>query len=170
MQHEVDPEFAAYVRARQHRLLQAAYLVCGDVHLAEELVQAALARLAQRWERLRGDDPDEYVRRTLYRDAVSPRHRDRREDLGLVLPQPESPDPVAGRGERIDLERALLALTPRQRAVIVLRWFEDRSDADTAEVLGVSLATVRNQSRAAITRLRGVLPGLAPSLPGGEEP
>ena len=79
MRREVDEEFAQYVRARQHRLLRAAFLVCGDVHLAEDLLQGALVKLAARWERLRNENPDAYVRKILYRDAVSSWRRTRRE-------------------------------------------------------------------------------------------
>src|SRR5690348_7933622 len=167
MQREVDEEFARYVRARQHQLLRAAYLVCGDAHLAEDLLQGALAKLALRWERLRHENPDAYVRRILYRDAVSSWRRTRRESLGLLPPEPVIPDAVRSAGERIDLERALLALTPKQRAVIVLRYFEDRSEADTAEALGVSVGTVKSQSHAAIARLRTLMPDLEPTLSGG---
>jgi RNA polymerase sigma-70 factor (sigma-E family) len=170
MQRELDEEFARYVRARQHRLLRAAYLVCGDAHLAEDLLQGAFAKLAQRWERLRGENPDAYVRRILYRDAISSWRRTRRESLGLIPPEPMTPDAVGRAGERIDLERALVALTPKQRAVIVLRYFEDRSEADTAEALGVSVGTVKSQAHAAIARLRTLMPDLEPTLSGGDEP
>jgi RNA polymerase sigma-70 factor (sigma-E family) len=170
MQREVDEEFARYVQARQHRLLRAAYLVCGDAHLAEDLLQGALAKLALRWERVRGDNPDAYVRRILYRDAISSWRRTRRESLGLIPPEPIGVDAVGQAGQRIDLERALLALTPKQRAVVVLRYFEDRSEADTAEALGVSVGTVKSQAHAAIGRLRTLLPDLEPTLSGGDEP
>ena len=88
MRHEVDEEFARYVRARQHRLLRAAYLVCGDAHLAEDLLQGALVKLAPRWDRVRDENPDAYVRRILYRDAVSSWRRTRRESLS-PLPLPD---------------------------------------------------------------------------------
>lgn len=177
MQREVDEEFARYVRARQHRLLRAAFLVCGDVHLAEDLLQGALAKLATRWERLREENPDAYVRKILYRDAVSSWRRTRRESLSifphLELPGAE-PDRSAGTDERVDLLRALGQLTPKQRAVVVLRFFEDRSEADTAEALGVSVGTVKSQTHAALGRLRALLPELAPHLsgpsPGEEQP
>ena len=167
MRQEVDEEFARYVRARQHRLLRAAFLVCGDVHLAEDLLQGALAKLATRWERLRHENPDAYVRKILYRDAVSSWRRTRRESLSL-FPDLElvdsEPDRSSRAGERIDLLRALGQLTPKQRAVVVLRFFEDRSEADTAEALGVSVGTVKSQTHAALARLRALLPDFAPHL------
>jgi RNA polymerase sigma-70 factor (sigma-E family) len=168
MRQEVDEEFAGYVRARQHRLLRAAYLVCGDAHLAEDLLQGAFVKLALRWDRLRNENPDAYVRRILYRDAVSAWRRTRRESIAAVLPDTGSVDPSAAVVDRLDLERALATLTPRQRAVIVLRFFEDRTEADTAEVLGVSVGTVKSQTHAALARMRARVPDLAPSLTGRE--
>ena len=177
MQQEVDEEFARYVRARQHRLLRAAFLVCGDIPLAEDLLQGALAKLATRWERLRNENPDAYVRRILYRDAVSSWRRTRRESLSL-FPELEfegsEPDRTTRAGERVDLLRALGELTPKQRAVVVLRYFEDRTEADTAEALGVSVGTVKSQTHAALAKLRTLLPEFAPHLagphPSTEEP
>src|SRR6476661_10211267 len=169
MRHDVDEEFARYVRARQHRLLRAAYLVCGDAHLAEDLLQGALAKLATRWDTLRNENPDAYVRKILYRDAVSSWRRTRRETLSL-FPDLElgaaEPDRSSGAGERIDLLRALGQLTPKQRAVVVLRFFEDRSEVDTAEALGVSVGTVKSQTHAALAKLRTLLPEFAPHLSG----
>ena len=81
MRDEVDPDFAGYVVSRQRRLVRAAYLVCGDEHLAQDLVQQALTKLALRWNRLRDGNPDAYVNRILYRDAVSWWRRIRRERL-----------------------------------------------------------------------------------------
>ncbi len=118
----VDPDFAAYVAARQHQFLRAAFLVCGDRAVAEDLLREAFVRLARRWDTTRTEDPDGFVRTILYREAVSAsRHRH------SVLPG------------------ALDALTPRQRAVVVLRAFEDRPVDEAAEVLGVRVGTVRGQ-------------------------
>jgi DNA-directed RNA polymerase specialized sigma24 family protein len=164
VQRAVDEEFAQYVRARQHRLLRAAFLVCGDARLAGELLEGALAKLAVRWHRLGTEDPDVFVRRTLYRQAVSSSHRAGREWLDLRGAEPVATDGSAdlgGVGERVDLERALELLTPRQRAVLVLRFFEDRTEEDAAEVLGLSVGTVRRQGQAALTSLRALLPDLA---------
>lgn len=161
MRAETDEEFARYVGARQHQLLRAAYLVCGDRALAEDLLQGALAKLALRWERVRDDNPDAYVRTILYRDAVSS-WRKRRREL-LVEAVPERADhgwADAGVADRLDLTAALDALTPKQRAVVVLRFFEDRSVAETATALGVGEGTVKSQTYAALERLRTVVPGL----------
>ena len=156
MRDEVDPDFAGYVVSRQRRLVRAAYLVCGDEHLAQDLVQQALTKLALRWNRLRDGNPDAYVNRILYRDAVSWWRRVRRERL---VEQPhDSPAPVAGDdAERMDVRRALMTLTPRQRAVLVLRYFEDLTEAETADQLGVTLGTVKSQSHVALNKLRAVM-------------
>lgn len=157
---ELDAEFAAYVRARQHRLLRAAYLVCGDLQRAEDLLQQAFEKLAMRWDTVGPQQPDAYVRRILYRDAVSSWRRTRREELRMVpeLPYAAHDDRV---DTRVDLGRALSQLTAKQRAVLVLRYFEDRTEADTAEVLGVSVGTVKSQTHIALVRLRELVPGLA---------
>ena len=126
MQPEVDGEFARYVRARQHRLLRGAWLVLGDTRLAEDVVHEALVKLALRWHRMRGENPDPAVRRLLFRYAVSAARRARRESLS---PFPESDQ------------------TAKQRAVLVLRFFEGRSETETAELLGVSTATVQSRTR-----------------------
>ncbi|MEO6411571.1 MAG: SigE family RNA polymerase sigma factor [Pedococcus sp.] len=171
MRHEVDDEFARYVRARQHRLLRAAYLVCGDAHLAEDLLQGALTKLATRWDKIRHENPDAYVRRILYRDAVSSWRKTRRESLSS-LPLLEVPvhDRTSQTSQRVDLERALAELTPKQRAVVVLRFFEDRSEIEAAEALGVSVGTVKSQTHAALARLRTLLPDFAPHLSGKDQP
>ena len=162
----IDVEFATYVQARQHGLLRAAYLVCGDAHRAEDLLQGAFEKLALHWDKGARDYPDAFVRRVLYRDAVSAWRRTKRERLTLLPPEPR-PDHSDDRVEaRVDLQRALARLTAKQRAVLVLRFFEDRSEADTAEVLGVAVGTVKSQTHAALARLRQLAPDLAPALTG----
>lgn len=155
-----DDEFVDYAQARQHTLLRAAYLVCGDLRLAEDLVREALVQLARQWDRVREEQPDLFVRRRLYRDAVASwRHR----APGEVAPTPEwdesdeswASDQVERRREVL---RALDALTPRQRAVVVLRWFEERGERDVAEVLGCSAAIAHAEGVEALGRLRDALP------------
>jgi RNA polymerase sigma-70 factor (sigma-E family) len=160
MRSEADPEFVAYVRARQHRLLRAAYLVCGDVHLAEDLLQEAFVKLALRWDRLRDERPDAYVRTIVFRDAVSAWRKRRREELaGLDVPE-SRPWPASEPGERVDVQRALESLTAKQRAVLVLRYLEDRSEAQTAQILGVSVGTVKSTAHDALSALRTRVPDL----------
>ena len=163
MERTADPEFVSYVRARQHRLLRAAYLVCGDAHLAEDLLQEAFVKLALRWDRLRDEHPDAFVRTILYRDAVSAWRKRHRENLVGLEPGHGLPDPAVLAGEvsqRVDLARALETLTARQRAVLVLRFFEDRSEVQAAEILGVSLGTVKSTTHDALGRLRERVPDL----------
>lgn len=94
---EVDEDFAEYVRARQQRLLRAAYLVCGDEHLAQDLLQGALIKAALNWPKVRDGHPDAYVRRILYRDAVSAWRRRRREVVGGDAPCSPRPPPNGSR-------------------------------------------------------------------------
>lgn len=156
-----EDSFRQYVAARLPSLSRVARLLVGDVHLAEDLVQTALAKAARHWERIvsRGD-PDPYVRRILYTEHVSWWRRRRvREVLDTELDQ----EPVAAAVDvplRVTLERALARLTPKQRAVLVLRFYEDLTEAQTAELLEVSVGTVKSQTRHALARLRAVAPDL----------
>ncbi|HET8982637.1 MAG TPA: sigma-70 family RNA polymerase sigma factor [Pedococcus sp.] len=163
MRREVDAEFAEYVGAREHDLLRAAFLVCGDPGLAQGVLQRSLTRLALRWDKVRSEDPDTYVRQHLYRDAVAASsrihryhrdHPDQLDDPGgawtEVVGAPASESELARRG---DLGQALADLTPKQRAVLVLRYFEGRSEGDTADLLGVSVGAVRNHAHSALARL-----------------
>jgi RNA polymerase sigma-70 factor (sigma-E family) len=155
-----DDEFVDYAQARQHTLLRAAYLVCGDLRTAEELLRSALEQLARQWDRVREEQPDLFVRRQLYRDAVASwRHRPPEQARTVPdraeLEQPWDDEEVERRREVL---RALDGLTPRQRALVVLRWFEERSEGDAAQVLGCSVGTVRTEGAEALGRLRAALP------------
>ncbi len=119
---------------------------------AEDLVQEALIKVAQRWPRLRDGDPTAYARRILHRDHISWWRR-RRAHLG-VRPWTESSDAGPDIPQRLVIVAALQELPPRQRAVIVLRYFEDLTERATAEVLGVSVGTVKSQASDALRRLR----------------
>lgn len=159
-----EPDFAAYVQARQQTLLRAAYLVCGDRQLAEDLLQDALVKLAARWRTVREEHPDAFVRRILYRDAVSSWRKRRREVVTPITAYAACPtlvpDETATVDARVDLWRALDTLSPRQRAVLVLRFFDDRSVAETADALGVSEGTVKSTTHDALARMRAALPDI----------
>ncbi|MFM6850466.1 MAG: sigma factor-like helix-turn-helix DNA-binding protein [Terrabacter sp.] len=135
---EIDADFAAWVRARQLRLLRASALVVGDAKRAEQLVLRVLASLALHWHHVREADPDAYVRARLHPAALAWAEKD------------------AHTGDRSALRampRRLRALAPQQRAVLVLRWFEGRSVDDTAEVVGLGPDKVRRaeaRARAAL--------------------
>ena len=156
MAKDMDPSFEDYVRGRQRQLVRAAYLMCGSETQAQDLVQEALVKLAARWDSVRTENPDAYVRRILYHDAISAWRRTRRESFTDLVPhRPVSGASVADRvSQRADILAALRTLAPRQRAVVVLRYFEDRTEADTAQVLGVSVGTVKSQAHDGLARLR----------------
>ena len=161
MGEQADEEsFHAYVSARRGALLRSAYLLTGDHHAAEDLVQAALFKTAMRWRRVAaGGDPEPYVRRVLYNEHVSAWRRRRRINEVAVSP-PDSAGAGAGSEDRLVLSAALSRLTPKQRAVLVLRYFEDLTEVQTAAVLGCSAGTVKSQTRHALERLRVLAPDL----------
>jgi RNA polymerase sigma-70 factor (sigma-E family) len=154
-------EFEAFVRARTPALLRSAFLLTGDQQLAEDLVQSALTRTHLAWKRL--DDvanAEAYARRTMYHLQVS---WWRRRKVAEVLPGdlPDQAGVVDHAGTvslRLVLPSALLRLSARQRAVLVLRFFEDRTEAEAADLLGISVGTVKSQTARALTRLRSVAP------------
>lgn len=159
---DVEESFRAFVGARLPALKRTAWLLVGDSHLAEDLVQTALSKAAMRWERIIvHGDPEPYVKRILYTEHVSWwRRRKFTEVLGATVADSPTSDGVDV-PMRVAMERALAKLTPKQRAVLVLRYYEDLSEQQTAEVLGVSIGTVKSQTRHALARLRAVAPELA---------
>jgi RNA polymerase sigma-70 factor (sigma-E family) len=155
--------FHDFVAARSPALIRTAYLLTGDPLAAEELLQAALVDLARRWKRVaREGQPEAYVRRALHTRHISAwRHR----QVLVEIPQPDVPASQANDfstnvDERLAIVQALRRLSPRQRAVIVLRYFEDRSEVETAYILGCSRGTVKSQTHDALNRLRSLLPAL----------
>jgi len=158
---EVD--YANFVRTRTHALLRSAYLLTGDQHLAEDLVQEALARTHRAWHRLeRPENAEAYARKVMYHAQVSLWRRPKVAEVlpGDLDPEPAGDDPAEDTVQRLTLLRALLVLTAKQRAVIVLRFFEDRTEAEAAQLLGVSVSTVKTQTARALERLRTLLPDL----------
>jgi len=156
---EAEGEFREFVRAETSALMRAAYLVTRDSHQAEDLVQSTLAGVALHWRTAR-ENPAAYTRKALYHQAVSWwRWRGRRpESLSAALP--EAIAESADHERRLVVRAALGKLTPKQRAVLVLRYFEDLSESDTAVVLGCSVGTVKSQTRHALARLRVLAPEL----------
>lgn len=152
----MDEDFADFVRMALPDLLRYGHALTGNPHDAADLVQGALERVGSRWSKVlsREGDPRAYVRRAMANAYVSRWRRRRREDLVAVLPEL----PVAGGFDRLDNEplwRALAGLPPRQRAVVVMRYFEDLSEAQIAEALGISRGTVKSQASKAMATLRG---------------
>ncbi|NUT34732.1 MAG: SigE family RNA polymerase sigma factor [Hamadaea sp.] len=163
MQPAPEESFRDYVHARVAALGRSAYLLTGDAHLAEDLVQQTLAQVASRWERIvAGGDPDAYVRRVLYHQHISWWRRWRREPVPVeALPETAAADPHGPATTAIAVRQALARLAPKQRAVLILRYFEDLTETQTAAILGVSVGTVKSQTRDALARLRTVAPDLA---------
>ena len=143
-------EFDAFVVARSGSLLRTAYLLLGDEQRAEDLLQTALAKAWFAWSRIDWD-PEAYVRRILVTTAASWwRRRWIVETPTAVLPDTATRAP----DDHQDLWNALRHLPPRQRAVVVLRYLEDRSEAETARLLDCSTGTVKSQAAKALAKLR----------------
>ncbi|WP_205473176.1 SigE family RNA polymerase sigma factor [Nocardioides sp. SYSU D00038] len=153
-----EDAFRAFVVARTPALSRTAYLLTGDAHLAEDLVQTALFKAARAWHRIDGD-PEPYVRRILYTQNVSWWRARRVRETPLT--GYDAPAPVGDADLRLTLERALARLTVRQRTVLVLRYFEDLTEVQVAHVLGIGPGTVKSIARQALGRLRNVAPELA---------
>ncbi|MBA2956018.1 SigE family RNA polymerase sigma factor [Nocardioides sp. MAH-18] len=146
-------DFDEFVAARSSRLLRTAYLLTHDHALAEDLLQTALTKAWFAWSRIQGD-PEPYVR-TILVNTFSSWWR-RKWNGEHAHAEPPEPEPVDGprSDERQDLWSAMARLPRRQRAVVVLRYVEDLSEAETAQMLGVSVGTVKSQASKALAKLR----------------
>ncbi|MEV0560868.1 SigE family RNA polymerase sigma factor [Dactylosporangium sp. NPDC050588] len=168
-----EASFREFVSARIGRLSRVAYLLTGEHHAAEDLVQVTLIKVARHWRRVvQGGTPDAYVRRALYHEHVSSwRSRRGREVLAADPPERDiGRDESADAVRRIVLRDALARLAPGHRAVIVLRYFEDLSEAETADTLGCSVGSVKSQTHHALARLRVVAPELVELIEDSEVP
>ncbi|MEV6329673.1 SigE family RNA polymerase sigma factor [Streptomyces sp. NPDC051909] len=159
-----DAGFTAFAVAAWPRLVRTAQLLTGDFHEAEDLVQTTLAKVYGRWRRVPREEMDGYVRRALVNNNLSRLRRKRVVHL-LTPVLPESlRHAVAGHAEAVEQRTALLAaladLPPRQRAVMVLRYWEDLSEPEIAAVLHCSIGTVKTHARRGLATLRSH-PGLA---------
>ena len=152
-----ERDFEEFVAARSPALLRTAYLLTGNHQDAEDLVQAALLKAVPKWGRVREHEP--YVRRILLHESVS-RWRRRRWRETSTESLPELPAQAADVDTRLALRLAMGHLAPRQRAVVVLRYFDDLTEVQTAELLGISVGTVKSQTRDALARLRTLVPYL----------
>jgi RNA polymerase sigma-70 factor (sigma-E family) len=154
----VESGFDLYVRTHAQALCRSAFLLTGDRHRAEDLVQAALAKAALRWEHIvtRGD-PAPYVRTVMVRTAIAWRRRRWHGEVPTSsLPQSTATE-HGWSADRRDLLHALLRVPARQRAVLVLRFYEDLSVADTALAMGCSVGTVKSQTAKGLAHLRTLL-------------
>jgi RNA polymerase sigma-70 factor (sigma-E family) len=153
--------FEQFVTSRRAALLRSAYLMTGDLHDADDLVQVTLVKAVGAWERI-VDRPEPYVRRILAREVTN-RWRRRRWREVAHGELPERPAPDGRQPEEIDLlQNALATLSPRQRAVVVLRYYDDLTERETADALGISVGTVKSHARDALARLRDLVPGSPP--------
>ncbi|UPK76662.1 SigE family RNA polymerase sigma factor [Nocardioidaceae bacterium SCSIO 66511] len=155
---DVDATFDAFVRARLPDLLRFGRVLTGSEEAAADLVQDALERTIMHWSRVESrDDPEGYVRRVMVNRNISIWRRLRRERITDTLPD----DGYTDRHRDRELWEALLTLPPRQRAVIALRYYEDKTEAEVAAILGCSVGTVKSQASKAITKLRALIPTFA---------
>ena len=153
----IDAEFSEYVAARHTALLRTASLLTGDHHAAEDLLQSALARTYLAWDRIRDKQAlDSYVRRAMVNEHTSWWRRAwrRLESSTDTLPNRPAAEPALDATERDELRELVYSLPPRQRAAIVLRYFEDLTEAETAKVMECSVGTVKSQTSRALSTLR----------------
>jgi RNA polymerase sigma-70 factor (sigma-E family) len=173
-----DEPFRAFVLARHNALLSYAHLLTGSRDSAEDVLQTALVRTALAWHRVRNQgDPEGYVRVAISRTAASAWRRRRWRERPYADPpeRPTGTDPARDLDEREAMWRALEGLPPRQRAVLVLRYYEGLSEAEIAATLGCARGTVKSQAAKGLAHLRRVLdppptdhgaPAGAPADPG----
>lgn len=159
-----DEEFLEFASARTPHLFRTAYLMCGDWHQAEDLVQETLGKVYAVWGRKRRiENPDAYAQTVLTRTFISARRkRSSRELPSSHLPEAEFHE--ADTSLRVTLLEGLAALPAKDRAVLVLRFWEDRSVEEVAHIMGASSGAVRTRTNRALARLRGALGDLLPEL------
>ena len=154
-----DVEFTAFMVDAQPALSRTAWLLCGDVHRAEELVQHALVRTYVAWPRARDRDPLAYARRVLSNARIDHWRKHRREHLTepAELPPGEQPSAARGHAERDAHVRALVQLSPQRRRVVVLRYLLDLPERQVADELGLSLGAVKSAASRGLAHLRQIL-------------
>lgn len=169
-----DVEFAAFMAHAEPLLGRMAWLLCGDVHRAEELVQQTLVRTYVAWPRARSGDPLAYARRVLTNARIDGWRKHRKEVL--VAPEdvtePTTPSHADGHADRDVLVRALTRLSPGRRRVVVLRYLMDLSEREVADDLNISVGTVKSQAARGLRQLRDLMEEAGvpvPRAPGTEE-
>lgn len=153
---ERDREFGEFVDARALVMRRTAYLLCGDWHRAEDLVQTALTKLYVAWPRVRRHSVDAYARKILVRAAIDESRRGFRSRETVVDAVPDTPVSATAPADP-DVRRALASLPSGQRTVVVLRYWEDLSVTETARLLGRSEGTVKSQAAKGLASLRELL-------------
>ena len=150
-----DDAFVAFAHATSSRLLRTAWLTCGDAQLAEDLVQGALAAVYQRWGRLQSGDPAAYARRCIVNAHIDATRRRRHEVVTELVPDRGAVDALPP--DTRWLLTALATLPQRERQCVVLRHYADVPEAEVADLLGVSLGTVKSSTSRGLMRLRALL-------------
>jgi RNA polymerase sigma-70 factor (sigma-E family) len=151
-----DDEFVEFVKTRTGSLRRTAFLLCGDWHRAEDLVQTALVKAFRAWSRVRPGDEDGYVRKVLVRVAIDDSRRFwHREKAAEELP--EVVLAAADTDNSMDVRGALAALPARQRAAVVLRYWEDLSVEEAGRLMGCKPGTVKSQCAKGLAALRRTL-------------
>lgn len=154
-----DAEFAEFMAARWSTLYRTAYLLMGQHHQAEDLLQEVLARTCVRWPSIKDKGLAEaYVRRGLVNAASRQWRRRGRERLTERVPEAAHTGGIELSADKLVLWEEVQRLPPRMRATLILRYLEDRSEQDTAAVLGVSVGSVKSQTHHALKRLRAAMP------------
>lgn len=156
-----DLGFEPWLAAREAALQRTAHLLTGDVHAAQDLVQNTLAKLYLRWEHVRdAGNVDAYARKVLVNEFRTAWRRPLRRVEQVVETVPDRPAPESPEydGSHEAVWRFVCSLPPKQRAVVVLRFYEQLTEAEIAELMGISLGTVKSQSSRALASLRAALP------------
>jgi RNA polymerase sigma-70 factor (sigma-E family) len=151
-------EFTRWAAARRMSLVRSALVLTADHGRAEDLVQQALVKVAMRWGRLHEGNPDAYARTVMYRDYISWWRKRRDVVAETITSHHLHTDDTTVTEAAVVMQQALSRLTPKQRAVLALRFYEDLSERDTAAALGASPGTVKSQTSAALQRLRDHAP------------
>lgn len=168
-----NEEFQSFMIGRWPRLMRTAFLLTGEQHAAEDLVQSTLERVYVSWRKVgAADDPEAYVRRVMI-NLHARKHRRRlkeflapKDDSGLVHEIADTGDRIAQADDRSTLLKALAQLPVRQREAVVLRYWEDLTETQAAEAMGCSVGTVKSNAAKGIAKLRAI-PGLAETVTHG---
>lgn len=163
---DAHDEFREFADSRLEKLRRFAYLLCGDWQRSEDAVQNALTKMYLAWHRISDKPVDAYARRVVVTAVADTQRRAwfRRENTVDALPERMSSDFTSDRNKRMSVLHALSQLSHRQRATVVLRFWEDYSVEKTAEIMGCSTGTVKSQTARALQTLRGLLPEYQPNV------
>ncbi|MFI6761189.1 SigE family RNA polymerase sigma factor [Micromonospora sp. NPDC050417] len=159
MRADEEEAYVEYVRGRTVALRRTAFQLCGDWHEAHDLVQAALLKLYRHWSQAStAESPDAYVRRILVNTFLDQRQSWWARRVRTFAESADRPAPDPGTESRLDLMAALARISPGQRAVLVLRFWDGLDVSETARTLGCSTGTVKSQTSLAIAALRRLMP------------